>query len=200
MRYETENLNGSWRQRVNFVAGIGGFGRLLDPIVEMATKKFLTDGIPPEYHTSMTYGNWRSPFCPNPYQFHQEAVNRFNEGCLFWVYIGHGYPYQLDRVRVPGQTHHIFNVTDTPKLENQNGLPIAIFLACYTGAYDQPYDCLAEEMLRAPGGPVAVLAGSRVTMPYAMAVMGSELMERVLHAPHADAWRNRHAGQTPDGE
>ena len=32
-------------------------------------------------------------------------------------------------------------------------------------------------MLRAPGGPVAVLAGSRVTMPYGMAVLGNGLMD-----------------------
>lgn len=177
LRYEREGPSGSWRQRINFVAGIGGFGRLLDPIVELATKKFLTEGIPGEYQTTMTYGNWRSPFCPNPYQFHDETINRFNEGCLFWVYLGHGYPYQLDRVRVPGQTHHILSVADMPKLENERGIPIAIFLACYTGAYDQPYDCLAEQMLRASGGPVAVLAGSRVTMPYGMAVLGNGLMD-----------------------
>ncbi len=175
--YESQRCPGAWCQRVNFVAGIGGFGPLLDPIVELATKKFLTDGIPPAYQTTMTYGSWRSPFCPNPYQFHEVTVDRFNEGCLFWVYIGHGYPYQLDRVRVPGRSHHILDIHDMPKMDNRRGAPIAIFLACYTGAYDQPYDCLAEQMLRTPGGPVAVFAGSRVTMPYAMAVLGSGLMD-----------------------
>jgi hypothetical protein len=175
--YETQRSPGSWCQRVNFVAGIGGFGPFLDPIVELATKKFLTDGIPPEFQTTMTYGSWRSPFCPNPYQFHEVTVDRFNEGCLFWVYIGHGYPYQLDRVRVPGRSHHILDIHDMPQMDNRRGAPIAIFLACYTGAYDQPYDCLAEQMLRCPGGPVAVFAGSRVTMPYAMAVLGSGLMD-----------------------
>lgn len=176
IRYETEGWPGPWRQRVNLVAGMGGFGPLLDPIVEMATKKFLTHGIPPTYRTTMTYGSWRSPFCPNPYQFHGKTIQRFSEGCLFWVYMGHGYPYQLDRVRVPGGSHHILSVADMPKLQNHNGIPIAVFLACYAGAYDQPWDCLAEEMLRARGGPVAVLAGSRVTMPYAMAVLGGGLM------------------------
>ena len=176
IQYETAGWPGDWRQRVNFVAGIGGFGPLLDPIVEIATKKFLTDGIPSAYRTTMTYASWRSPFCPNPYEFHDKTVQRFNEGCLFWVYIGHGYPYQLDRVRVPDGSHHILSVADMPRLDNRNGIPIAVFLACYAGAYDQPYDCLAEEMLRSPGGPAAVLAGSRVTMPYAMAVLGSGLL------------------------
>ncbi len=148
LTYEKSLRPGGWCQRINFVAGVGGFGPLLDPLLEMATKKFLTDGIPAEYETSMTYGSWRSPFCPDPYSFHAMTVNRFNEGCLFWVYIGHGYPYQLDRVRVPGQSFHIFNTTDVRKLDGRMGPPIAIFLACYTGAFDQPADCLAEEMLR----------------------------------------------------
>ena len=33
-------------------------------------------------------------------------------------------------------------------------------------------------MVRAADGPVAALCGSRVTMPYAMAVMGNELMDQ----------------------
>jgi hypothetical protein len=49
-------------------------------------------------------------------------------------------------------------------------------LSCYTAAFDRGEDCLAEEMLRTSGGPVAVYGGSRVTMPYAMAVMGSEML------------------------
>ncbi|MHB8864346.1 MAG: C25 family cysteine peptidase [Pirellulaceae bacterium] len=175
--YETVQVAGPWNQRISFVAGVGGLGPLIDPIVEMAAKKFLTDGIPPAYATSMTYASWRSPFCPNPPHFHAAALNRFNEGCLFWVYIGHGYPYQLDRVRVPGASHHILSTADMVRLDNQNGMPIAIFLACYTGAYDQQYDCLAEQMVRAPGGPVAAFAGSRVTMPYAMSVLGNGLMD-----------------------
>ena len=59
----------------------------------------------------------------------------------------------------------------------QAGAPIAVMLACYTAAFDQPRDCLGEELLRTPGGPVAVYGGSRVTMPYAMAVMGTTMMD-----------------------
>ncbi len=177
LHYENEVQPSAWCHRVNLVAGIGGFGPLIDPLLEMATKKFVTDGIPPEYETTMTYGSWRSPFCPSPFRFHATTVQRLNEGCLFWVYIGHGYPYELDRVRVPGRTFHILNTNDMGSLGNFTSPPIAIFLACYTGAFDQPADCLAERMLLAPGGPVAVLAGSRVMMPYAMAVFGNGLMD-----------------------
>ncbi|MBW8886026.1 MAG: hypothetical protein JF612_14905, partial [Planctomycetia bacterium] len=42
----------------------------------------------------------------------------------------------------------------------------------------------AEQMLKSEGGPVAVYGGSRVTMPYGMAVMGDALMQEYFeHRP-----------------
>ncbi len=177
LAYETTQSHGLWRQRVNFVAGVGGFGGLLDGVIETSTKKLLTDGIPAAYQTNMTFGSWRSSYCPDPRRFHETAVARHNEGCLFWVYIGHGHPTGLDNVQVPGSRFHIFGCDDCGKLQAENGSPIAIMLACYTAAYDRGTDCLAEDMLRTPGGPVAIYGGSRVTMPYGMAVMSSEMLD-----------------------
>ncbi len=176
LAYETQLDHGPWRQRISFVAGVGGFGALTDSVIETATKKLLTDGIPPAYQTTMTFGSWRSPFCPDPRQFHNTTVARHNEGCLFWVYLGHGQSTSLDRVAVPGGRFHILDCDDCAKLKAEKSPPVAIMLACYTAAYDRAEDCLAEEMLRSSGGPVAVYGGSRVTMPYAMAVMGSEML------------------------
>jgi len=56
-----------------------------------------------------------------------------------------------------------------------------LMLACYTAAFDGPRDCLAEQMLRREGGPVAVIGGSRVTMPYAMAVMAEGMLDGMFH-------------------
>jgi len=176
LAYEQQLDHGQWRQKINLVAGVGGFGGLVDGVIEMSTRKFLTDGIPAGYTTHMTYGSWRSPFCPDPRLFHNVTLQRHNEGCLFWVYIGHGNVTELDQVAVPGGRFHILNTDDCAKLRGGIGSPIAITLACYTGAFDFEEDCLAEEMLKAPGGPVAVYSGSRVTMPYAMAVMGTEML------------------------
>jgi len=185
LTYERNHDFGAWRKRVNFIAGVGGFSPLMDTVIETATSKLLTSGIPPTYDTSMTYGSWRSPFCPDPRLFHAMTVERHNEGCLFWVYIGHGQATELDRVSIPGERFHILNVNDCGKMHAKAGAPIAIMLACYTGAFDQPQDCLAEQLLKSEGGPVAVFGGSRVTMPYAMSVMGSALMEEYFqrHRP-----------------
>ena len=177
LAYERRSHAGAWRRRISFVAGLGGFGALTDAVLEACTKKFITDGVPGGYSTTMTYANWRSPYCPHPAEFKQTILERLNEGCLFWVYIGHGHAHALDQFAVPGAVYSILESRDVARLQCRQGAPIAFFLSCHTGAFDAPQDCLAEEMLRAPGGPVAVLCGSRVTMPYAMAVLGAEALK-----------------------
>jgi hypothetical protein len=51
-----------------------------------------------------------------------------------------------------------------------------VFIACYTGALDSRPDSLAEELLLAEQGPIAVIAATRVTMPYGNTVLGYELL------------------------
>jgi hypothetical protein len=72
------------------------------------------------------------------------------------------------------------------QLESKSGSPIAIFFACYTAAFDfnQRGDCLAEEMLIQQKGPVAVLGASRVSMPYAMAVLSNEMLKEYFGRKH----------------
>jgi len=185
LAYERSRDFGPWRQRVNLIAGVGGFDPLVDTVIETATGKLLTSGIPATHDTRMTYGSWRSPYCPDPRLFHAMTIQRHNEGCLFWVYIGHGQATTLDQMRIPGERFNILNVDDCRELQAKNGAaPIALMLACYTAAFDQPRDCLAEQMLKSEGGPVAVYGGSRVTMPYGMAVMADALMQEYFeHRP-----------------
>jgi hypothetical protein len=49
-------------------------------------------------------------------------------------------------------------------------------LACFTGAYDARVDCFSEHLLAQPNGPIAVIAGSRVTMPYGLSQLASEMI------------------------
>lgn len=175
--YETSGDFGEWRRRIEFVACLGNFGGIIDSALENGARRFVTEGVPAGYVTTLTYGNWKSPYCPDPRFFHEKAMERLNEGSLFWIYIGHGQRRRVDRVMLPDKrSFPILEVAHVPNIECASGPPIALFLACFAGAFDSPEDCLAELMLKQPRGPVAIIAGSRVTMPYAMTVMGSEMM------------------------
>lgn len=177
LAYERSRDWGRWRQRINVVAGTGGFGAMVDSLIESAARTLLTAHIPPAYRTTMTYSDWRSPYCPSPVAACETVVERLSEGCLFWIYLGHANRREFDFVRAPDGPHRILHADDAARLSAQGRSPIALLLACYAGAYDGPDDCLAEELLRAPGGPVAVVSGSRVTMPYGMTVLGMKLLE-----------------------
>jgi len=133
------------------------------------------------YDLSLTQANWKSAYCPDPEMFRSVTVERLNEGCLFWVYMGHGLHTSLDYLRTPEADYPIFASGDSQYLESRNGLPIAIFCACYTGAFDAIEDCIAEDMLRQPKGPAAVIASSRVSMPYGLATFGVELIDEALY-------------------
>lgn len=182
MAYEASRDFGHWRRRISFVGCPGNFGPMIDSLLEQASRKITTQGIPPAYATLATYGHWRSPYCPDPRRFRDETLGQLNQGSLFWVYIGHGHCQVVDRLRTPDNARYpILSSYDVPDLKCQSGHPIAIFLACYTGAFDFPQDSLSEQMLAAPGGPIAIYSSTRVTMPYAMTVMGGAMMNEYFN-------------------
>ena len=146
---------------------------LADMLLENTAKKILTDGIPAAFETTMTYANWRSRYCPSPVQFEQTAVGRLDEGGFVWVYLGHGHRTRLDYIYTPAGYAPVLEAESVARLNCPPAAPIAVLQACYAGAFDGPTECLAEWMLRAEKGPVAVICGSRVTMPYGMSVFGT---------------------------
>ncbi len=180
LSYEQSTDFGPWRRQLNFVAGTGGFGPIIDAAIDSAARYLLINGIPADYCVSMTQANWRAVYCPDPRRINQTTIDRLNDGAFFWTYIGHARPRWLRHMRVPGKHYSLLSARDVPRLGARQGPSIALFLACYVGAIDSRPDCLAEEMLRHRGGPVAVVASSRKAMPYAMAVIGMGLIEQLF--------------------
>ena len=199
LAYERSADFGPWRRQVNLLAGTGGFGPLADGAIEAAARRVIAAGIPPAYATRITYGNWRSPYCPDPCRFRQSTVESLSEGSLCWVYVGHAGHRSLAGLEVPGGLYAGLDIADLEQLRGRHAAPIACLLACHTGAFDAPEDCLAEGMLAAPGGPVAVICGSQVTMPYSMAVLGTELLAEIFERRPATIGRAAVGRQAANG-
>ena len=151
--------------RLNFVAGVGGFGMLADTVIESVARNILTHGIPAEYQVSMTQAAWRSPYCPDPRLFHTMAVERFNEGAAFWVYIGHGHCHHLDPAsacpNIPTQSWKIATFancnppTGSPSRFLCRAMPALFDVGTQAADGRGTPDCLAEEnapRARRPGG------------------------------------------------
>lgn len=169
-------IPGPWNDTVHVTAGVGGFGVLADTAIETVTRRFLTEGIPDHFRLQMTYASCTSTYCPNPLRLRDAYIERINGGGLFWVYIGHGAVTHLDYMQAGNAWLPIGEPDDTGRFRIRSRPPIAIMLACFTGAYDANVDCFAERLLAQESGPVAVIAGSRVTMPYGLSQLASEMI------------------------
>lgn len=176
IRYESQVDHSQWRRNVHVVAGVGGFGVVADSVIEMTTRKFLGDRIPGWSRVTMTQASLSSHYCPNPTEFSTATLARVNEGGMFWVYIGHGHIETLDSMRVQRSYYPIMDVRSLPHVDTGTKPPIAIFLACYTGAMDSSRDSLAERLVLSETGPIAAIAASRVSGPYGLAMLSNGML------------------------
>ena len=165
-----------WRRDVHVIAGVGGFGALADGAIEMTTRRFLADRIPGWAELSMTQASPQSLFCPDPWRFSETTIDRLNQGGMFWVYIGHGHVKTLDYLRCNNEWLPIMTNDNLPQIKVGPKSPIALFLACYTGAFDAVDDSLAEQLVTQDNGIVAAIAASRVSGPYGLAMVSSGML------------------------
>lgn len=174
--FEQQQDYSTWRRDVHVVAGVGGFGPVADSVIEMTTRRFLADRIPGWSDMSMTQASTKSHYCPDPWRFSEACIERMNQGGMFWVYIGHGHVKTLDYVRAGEEWLPILTHEHVPAINVGGRPPIAIFLACYTGAFDAIDDSLAEQLMLSATGPIAALAASRVSGPYGLAMLSDGLL------------------------
>ena len=191
---ESSDDFGPWRSRVQLVGGVGGFGKLADTAIESVTRSIVTGMLPTETRTHICYASPDHPFCPKNKSFTEAILDRYSDGSRFWVYAGHGQVTELDRVSPSLGGKAVLDGDSVKKLVTHPGnAPIAVILACYSGACDAAEDSIAEQMVLNDGGPVAVFAGSRITMPYGNTTAAVGLINGVFHQklPRlGDAWMN----------
>ena len=185
---------GPWRSQVQLVGGVGGFGPMIDSAIESVTRAIVTGVLPPDTKTNVCYASPGHAFFPSGKPFTQAVLDQYQKGSRFWVYAGHGQVTHLDRVPNTVSGRPVLDPQTVPLLRRPAGSsPIALMLACYTGAMDAAEDSIAERMVLCDGGPIAVLAGSRVTMPYGNTTAAVGLIDGVFSKklPRlGDAWRN----------
>ncbi|MEM7229682.1 MAG: C25 family cysteine peptidase [Planctomycetota bacterium] len=176
-RYEQQQNFGTWRRRVTFVAGEGHFGPA-DALLEHLFRQLVAWYVPETFDISMTYGKTSSVYCPVPGEASDTVIDRLEEGAFLFAYVGHGSTYAFDRIHCPsGSRYDMLHNNDLASLNEQPPLaPIALLSCCNTGWFDtgDKKPSLGTALLLHPNGPIAVMAGSRPTHPYANALRVKE--------------------------
>jgi hypothetical protein len=188
LRYETNVDRQPWERRLSAVAGTGGFGAVADALIEAAGNQLIYRALPAGYVLELTRlpsvglplgsPQRRPPYVPASAL--APLRSRLSEGSLVWFYMGHADRTSLDFVAGPKGPEPILSVDDVAQLRCGDRCPLAVLVACDTGAFEGPTDSLAEKLILAEETPAAVIASTGVSMPYGNAVFGYELMRASL--------------------
>ncbi len=175
VRYESTLAPDTTPQEINVFAGVGGFGSMIDRVIESAAHQLAVQFVPKVHRVHLLRADKNTPLKVMSTQI-RDQFKRESEA---WIYLGHGdrqalIAYTTSAGAVPILTAG--GLARRPLKSGSRGTPLAILLACHLGAFDARHDCFAEELLIQPGGPVGVLAATRVSMPYGNTVLGCELM------------------------
>jgi len=183
--YEESTDFGSWRKRIEVVAGVAGFGALEDALIEKVARRYLGELIDPAYDVTVTWANPSSPYSHLPSRFSEKVLERLNAGSLIATYIGHGKPFGFGKVEWEGKRHPIFRLGEARRIAVEHGAPLMVLLACSTGWFDhEKGDCISEVLLERPRGPIAVFSSTRVSQPYADGIIGRELIANLMSPEH----------------
>lgn len=192
-RQHEEAEPGDWQRRLSFMAGEGRFGAF-DKMLEKMFTDYADMVVEPRYEISMTYANPTSPWTCPPGELTERMGKLITGGSLVTTYIGHGNVDRFDSMRIPAGEGKDFRFTIGERdrlvkfLEKPCATPtVMLIVACQTGCFDNPNEhSIGEAMLFAPGGPAALLAGSRDTHPYSNIFVQKEFVSALTERGRGD--------------
>ncbi|HKE01012.1 MAG TPA: C25 family cysteine peptidase [Planctomycetota bacterium] len=176
--YEDDAKPAGWRRRVAFLGGAAGFAPALDSALEAAVGGILDREIPPELDLRVLRPDPASPYGVPEKEERQAILDLWGSGALIGLYAGHGSRDGLHTATQRGRTRRIFGLDDARRLEVRQGAPFLLFFACNVGEFDSAGgSCLASTLFEVERGPIAVLAASQTSHPYADLLLGLALTE-----------------------
>lgn len=176
VRYEEHMVENRPPKRLQVTTGVGGFGIFTDALLEAAAQQVFRQTVPGDYAIYRVSTDSLESDSGTRSGLVKRVRQQLREPGRAWIYLGHGRPTELDCARTASGAAPLLSVRDVAGLRRDDPGPLAVLVACYAGAIDSRPDCLAEELVLAEHGPVAVIAATRVTMPYGNTVLGYELL------------------------
>lgn len=173
LNYESNKQRGPWYKRILMLAGSDSdFHHQTDTLIEEQelTRKYETKIVyaPPTAEEGVTFSEGITPVG-------RQVIDGFNAGASLVNYVGHGGGGRWASSRM-------MDFEDPHKnLTNISQLPFVISMTCFTGAFDIPGGCLAEEFLRSEsGGAIAVIGGTSIGLLLQDHILNKEIFEVIF--------------------
>ena len=171
--YETSPPADPSRRLMRFVTNEARFGVLVDRLIETMFRSVLTSNIPAGYDIEVTFASPESPYLWPPPEFDDKVIEGFNDGCLFYTYVGHGFAQGFDSLRVGGRRFPVLHVDGADRVRCRQTPPAVFVVACTTATFDDPRSLgIGETLLANPAGPIAYWGATRICHPAANALLG----------------------------
>ena len=174
INYETTSEFGPWHKRILMLAGSDErFHIQTDELIAERNliKKYepILIYAPPTAEEELSLGESITPVG-------RQVIDGFNDGACLVNYIGHGGGGRWASSRM-------MDLEDPHKnLANISQLPFVISMTCFTGEFDSPTGCLAEELLRSEsGGAIAVIGGTSVGELTGDHLLNKEIFEVIFN-------------------
>ena len=174
INYETTDAVGPWHKRILMLAGSSDeFHAQTDILIKerKLTEKYETKRIyaPATAEEELTLGEGTTPVG-------RQVIDGFNDGASLVNYVGHGAGGRWASSRM-------MDLEDPHKnLTNISQLPFVISMTCFTGHFDSPTGCLAEELLRSEsGGAIAVIGGTSIGLLLEDHILNKEIFEVIFN-------------------
>ncbi|MBM3313497.1 hypothetical protein FJY70_02760, partial [candidate division WOR-3 bacterium] len=115
---------------------------------------------------------------------HAEFMRQMNLGGVVLVFFGHGAGFDL--------THEsVLNITQVPQIDNRRRSPFCYFGSCSVGRFDDTqFECIAEELVRQPGGAIASVGATKATQASSNAVFARNLLTPLFTQPESTIGRS----------
>jgi hypothetical protein len=172
---------GPWNKRINLFASEGGFGQVIDQVIENVALQII-DPLDNAYDITMTYGSQTSEFVFPPERLSDKVYERMNEGSFFMGYIGHGYEEGFAPMTWNGISYPIFDTDQLDELAIEHRVPILAFIACSNATFDGEQDSISERILKQPGASGAIFASTEISHPYANTVLVRQVALTLLES------------------
>ena len=185
LTFERNNRPGQWRRSADSFASQGGYGRIVDSFLERIFSSIMANEVPNYLNIHLSYARPASPFCYAPSRFSDHIVERLSAGPALMVYIGHGSRNSFDWIWWRGRRYDILTSSAVESIRIPYNRTIVVAVCCSTGHFDAPDPCIGERLLAWADGPALFIGSSRISQPYANAVLGAYLNEALLKDPPA---------------
>jgi hypothetical protein len=182
-------------------AGTADVGPTADALIEGMVTSTFQDFTPPWVQPWVIFARAGSPLCHWPPGQGRAFERQFRRGGAFGYLIGHGGRQAFYSMEFADR--YIVYDAGSAAASLRQGAPTGplLILACSCGDFTGADDCLAEALLAAPAGPVAVIAATTESHPlpnyfYGQAVTtalgaGHRRLGELWHAAQLAAYRER---------